>query len=191
MLGDMKKNNISDTDLISLILKDKQYFSIVVDRYSEKLSRYIGRISAVSKEDRDDLLQNIFIKIYLNINSFDPTFSFNAWVYRIARNEVIDSARKQKRSIEKGYLDIDDDFLQFCKQSMDILDVHYKAEDQKIFYQAFNGMPARYKDVLYLRYIEMYSYRDISDILKKTESNVTSMIHRAKKEFKKHYELLL
>lgn len=191
MLGQRTNNSLSDQDLIDKILEDKNNFSIIVERYSGKLSRYINRITSVSPQDCDDILQNIFIKIYINLNSYDTDFSFNAWVYRIAHNEIIDTARKHKRINDKGYMDINDEFLQFCKQSMGILEIHYKSEDEQRFKQSFDAMTPKYKEVLFLRYIEMYSYRDISDILKKTEANVTSMIHRAKKEFKKHYQTLL
>lgn len=187
---DNDKNKISDSDIIDLILRDKNNFSLLMHRYTEKLLRYIKRITNITDQDREDLLQNIFIKIFINLNGFDSALSLNAWIYRIAHNEVIDFSRKQKRKIEKGHIDMDDNFFSLFSNEVGIIDDYNKKEEINRIEKAFSSMKMKYKEILYLKFIEMYSYRDISDILKKPESNVATMIHRAKKDFKKHYDVL-
>lgn len=183
-----EKINITDVELVAKVFQDQRYFAVIIDRYSEKLSRYIRRITSINEQDREDLLQNVFIKIYVNLAAFDQSLSFNAWTYRITHNEVIDFARKQKRIKEKGYIDTDDEILEWQDGGCKILDIIYQAEDQKKINKTFLQVTPKYREILYLRFIENYSYKDISDILQKSEANVTSMIYRARKEFKKHYE---
>ena len=187
MLETPLQQNCSDGELVLKTLEDKKYFTYIVDRYSDKLLRYIRRITNINEQDREDLLQNVFIKIYLNLNDFDESLSFNAWVYRITHNEVVDFSRQQKRKLKQGYRDTDDDFFLIEKDPFGILEEVYRAEDAHVMREVFQVITEKHREILYLRFIEQYSYKDISDILKKTESNVTSLIHRARNEFKKTY----
>jgi len=183
-----QKLHMSDNEIIQKILDDNTNFSILVDRYSDKLSRYIQRMSSVSAQDREDLLQNVFIKVYINLNDFDDSLSFNAWIYRISHNEVIDFVRREKNKQKKGRLDLDDDIFVIIEHSTNFLSDIYRKEDAEKINKIFSEMTPKYREILLLRFIEDYSYRDISDILQKPESNITTMIHRAKKEFRKIYE---
>lgn len=188
MILDDQKLDMTDVEMVEKTLEHKKYFSLIVDAYSEKLSRYVRRITYVSEQDREDILQNVFIKIYINLNNYDDSLSFNAWAYRITHNEVIDFARKENRKKDKGYIDIEDDVFTLIRNSSDFMEDLYQREDAEKIKRVLEKMSSKYREIIYLRFIEQYSYRDISDILQKSESNVTSMIHRAKKEFKTYYE---
>jgi RNA polymerase sigma factor (sigma-70 family) len=97
MTNDIDAQSLSDEDLIILTLENANHFSYIVERYQAKLLFYICRISGVSHEDAEDMLQEIFLKMYSNMNSFTPGLKFSSWVYRIAHNHVISSFRKKKR----------------------------------------------------------------------------------------------
>lgn len=181
---------ISDIDLIKKILDNKNSFGVLVDRFEQKLRRYIGRISNSNQQDIDDLLQDIFIKIFVNLNNFDRSLSLNAWVYRIAHNLVIDNFRKDSRQIKHGKFDFDDEIFNFQKYEGGILEEIYKKESVQYIQKIMNSLSIKNHEILYLRFIEGYSYKEISDILKKPESNITSILYRAKKEFKQKYEEL-
>ena len=86
----------TDVELVGLSLENQQYFELLVDRYEKKLRRYIKRITYVTSEDQEDMLQNIFLKVYINLNGFNTDLSFNSWIYRIAHNEIIDWSRREK-----------------------------------------------------------------------------------------------
>lgn len=58
--------------------------------------RYVGRLTSVSEEDVEDIVQDIFIRCYQNLAAFDSSVSFSSWLYRIAHNMVIDSYRRSK-----------------------------------------------------------------------------------------------
>src|SRR5574343_1795436 len=96
---------LTDSELINLSLKNSEAFGIIVERYNEKLSKYIKRRSHASDQDIEDILQNVFIKVYKNINDYDENLNFSSWIYRITYNELIDWYRKDKT---RSTLSLDD-----------------------------------------------------------------------------------
>ena len=86
----------TDEELVGLVLQNQDDFLYIMERYQEKLSRYIYRISGLVKEDTEDALQEIFLKVYQNLNDFDTSLKFSSWIYRIAHNHIISNHRKVK-----------------------------------------------------------------------------------------------
>lgn len=182
--------NIDDTRLVKMILQNQDFFTLLVGKYEDKIRRYLRRISGQNNQDLEDTLQDVFIKVYINLNEFDSSLSLNAWIYRMAHNLVIDRFRKDKRQKEHGKFDVDDDVFSLLSGDENFLLAVYKRENAEYVHLVMEKIKPSNKEILYLRFIENYSYRDIADILKKTESSVTSILHRAKKEFKQKYEEL-
>jgi len=94
-----------DSELVELSLKKQDYFYCLILRYQEKLLRYIRRISASSKEDAEDILQEVFMSVYKNLNDFDNSLKFSSWIYRIAHNKTVSHWRKQKLG-QRRYLEM-------------------------------------------------------------------------------------
>lgn len=182
---------MTDNELVELSKTSPDYFGILVERYEEKIKRYVLRITYVPKEDREDMLQNIFIKAYININSFNTELSFNSWIYRIAHNEVIDSARKAKTKIKYGHHDSDDEIFDWTADNNHFLKELEIQESKKHIEKIINQLDLKYKEVLYLRYIESYSYEEIGDMLKKPKGTIATLVNRAKKKFKEQYEKII
>lgn len=86
---DAESQHYSDNELVGLSLREPRYFAVLVDRFEAPLARYIGRLGRFSTEDVEDILQNIFLKLYENLNGFDTDLKFSSWAYRIAHNEAI------------------------------------------------------------------------------------------------------
>lgn len=177
----------TDEELVGLILEDQEFFLCLMKRYEGKLKAYINRISNVSREEAEDLLQEVFIKVYKNLNDFDLDLKFSSWIYRIAHNQVISNFRKIKTHPQLIW-DNDGVILKNIKDDFDIrgeIDNNFLAENINTI---LNGVSDKYKEVLILKYLENKDYKEISDILKKPVSTVGTMINRAKKEFKKEAE---
>ncbi len=181
--------NASDEDLVVHTLKNKDFFAYLIERYEAKLASYIKRISGFNKEDVQDILQNVFIKVYTNLNSFDKSLKFSSWIYRITHNEVISLYRKNKN---KNNIDIEDSVLQsIVSDTEDIEKILDTKEQIKNVKEALKDLDIKYKEVLVLRFVEDKSYDEISDILKKPPGTVATLINRAKlklKEKLKDYE---
>jgi RNA polymerase sigma-70 factor (ECF subfamily) len=174
----------SDGEIVALSLKNGDYFAILISRYEKKFFHYISRICNCSREDIEDLLQEIFIKVYRNLNDFDPKLKFSSWAYRIAHNEVISHFRKIKSRPVSVSLDPDlaisdkikDDFAAFFDQNLN---------KGKIL-EILETLDLRHKDILILRFFEEKSYEEISDILRKPPGTVATLLNRAKKQFKEN-----
>ncbi len=178
----------SDAELVRLSLKDQDNFLYLINRYEQKLLRYIRRISNTSLEDAEDLLQEVFIKVYLKLNDFDQDLKFSSWIYRITHNQVISNYRKLKARPQSILLDAEDDFIESIVADLDIereVDLSYL---RKNIFKILSKLETKYRDVLVLKFLEEKNYREVSDILKKPIGTVGTLINKGKKKFKQELE---
>jgi RNA polymerase sigma-70 factor (ECF subfamily) len=178
-------NHLSDEDLVIECKKDQQHFAVLVERYVPKLTRYIRRRSMATSDDIDDLLQNIFIKVYRNINDYNTSLLFSSWIYRITHNEMIDWYRREKRRVTLSLDDEARDIVSKLFSDEDAI-VRFAHQEQKEYIiAALNKLDEKYKDILLLRFFEEKSYEEIADILKIPAGTVAVRINRAKKQLQK------
>ncbi|HBB64599.1 MAG: ECF subfamily RNA polymerase sigma factor, RNA polymerase sigma-70 factor, ECF subfamily [candidate division WS6 bacterium GW2011_GWC1_33_20] len=174
-------DSIPDSQIVEMVLSDVNAYKYIIERYESKLLRYIQRVLYISKEDAEDILQEVFIKAYRNIKGYDKGYSFSSWIYRIAHNEAISFLRKKKITVtntEKAEIfdkiasdeDIERDFLKDLK-GREVRDILSKLE-------------TKYREVLVLRYFEEMGYNEISDVLHISSGTVASLINRGKEKFK-------
>ncbi len=160
-------------------------FAVLINRYEDKLKRYVMRISNISKEDAEDILQDTFIKVYCNLADFDNKMSFSAWVYRIARNETISRYRKNMSRPQGHSIYVDEDILNnITKDGTDIFEHILQSERQDKINEAIEKLDDKYREVIILRYFENKNYIDIADILQIPTGTVSTLIYRAKKKLK-------
>ncbi|MBU4370249.1 sigma-70 family RNA polymerase sigma factor [Patescibacteria group bacterium] len=174
----------TDEEIAILTLEDRNFFLCLIKRYEDKLLRYILRISNFTKEEAEDNLQEVFIKIYTNLNDFDQSLKFSSWVYRITHNQVISHYRKKQSRPKDAVLDVDVDILNQIASDLDInkgVDLEYL---KKNIYNILNSLDVKYREVLVLKFLEDKDYKEISDIIKKPMGTVATLINRAKQKFK-------
>lgn len=180
------ESSMSDEEAVALALREKAFFGHIVLRYEDKLSRYIRRLGIGNEDDRKDVLQNIFIKVYRNLQGFDQSFSFSSWIYRIAHNEAISWYRKSHVRPEGHLVNESDDILALVSSEEDSAEKQFdqgiNAEEVN---RALKEIDGRYRDALILRFFEHQEYEAISDILKIPPGTVGTLIHRGKQELKK------
>lgn len=177
----------TDEELVKMALNNQDSFLYLVERYEKKLLSYIIRISGFSKEDAEDVLQEVFIKVYVNLNSFDDDLKFSSWIYRITHNEVINNYRKKKVR-PQSVMDLDDEFLNNLASDLKTdghIDQRYLKENVA---KVIENLDPKYKEILVLRFWEDKDYSEISDILKKPMGTVATLISRAKKKFQEELE---
>lgn len=176
----------ADEQVIPLIIDDQNLFVIITSRYKLKLFNYIKRSTNIRDEDAEDLLQDIFLKVYLNLNSFNRQMKFSSWIYAIARNMIISHYRKISVRPE-GHADtLDDQLANQLAASFDLAGKQDQKQIQKVVSQALYRLKSKYRDVIILKYIEEKSYQEISDIIRKPLGTVGSMLNRAKDELRKN-----
>lgn len=184
-----EKADLRDKKLVLASLENSDNFKEIISLYQNKLGSYIRRKSTVSKEDIEDLLQDIFIKIYLNLRGFDTNLKFSSWAYRIAHNEIISWYRKKKIRPQINFEDYEEEnLINYFKEDTDI----EKEFDQKIIREhikeAIENLDEKYKDIIVLRFLEEKEYEEISDILQIPLGTVSTLIYRGKKDLQKFLE---
>lgn len=174
-----KEKSYSDADLIELAKISPESFGILMERYQGPLFHYIRRISQLPKEDVDDLLQEVFIKIYQKLNEYDEVLKFSSWAYRIAHNHVIDYFRKTNVRPQMNALE-DYEWEKIISASIHIEKEIMNKDCVEKIRECIQKMPLMYKEILILRFIEEKEYEEIMDILKKPKGTVATLIKRGK-----------
>jgi len=181
-------NDKTDEELVKLSLNwNIEGFKEIINRYEKPLMNYISRLVDTTIEQKEDLLQEIFIKIYKYLNSFDLKLKFSNWIYRITHNYVIDFIRKQERDEKYSFFINEEEKENFWNEiqgDSDIEKEYLLKERNEIIQKILNSLSEIYKEVLILKYFEFKDYKDISDILKIPEGTVATYLNKAKKQFK-------
>lgn len=176
----------TDEAIAVLVCKgNKELYGTLIDRYEAKLTRYVRRFTQ-DKEDVTDLVQTIFIKGYVHLQSFDNTRSFNSWIYRIAHNESVNHLKK-KGGQKVSFIDFDT-FLPhpFAEESSDT--VALDRELKELMDTSLEKISPKYREVLVLYFYEELSYQEMSEVLAIPVSTVGVRIKRAKEALKKIVE---
>ncbi len=177
------KSTLSDEDLVEKTLVDKSFFGDLVDRYESKLTRYIARLGIHDPDDQIDVLQEVFLKTYRNLNGFDPVLKFSSWIYRIAHNEAISWYRKKNVRPEGHLIADSEELLSFMSSKEEPADLTFdKAMKAEVVNQALLQLDHKYREAIILRFFEHKEYEEISDILKIPIGSVGTLLHRGKKQ---------
>jgi len=163
----MKGYEARDEEIAKLVQGgDRSSFRILVERYEPKMIRYARRF-LFGNDDAKDLVQEVFIKAYVNIQGFHVKQRFSPWLYRIAHNEFVNALKKrerEKRNISIFDLDILFPHLAVAKETADG-DLH-RAEIKRMLDRSLDTLSAKYREPLVLYYFEEMDYRAIADVLR-------------------------
>jgi len=148
----------------------------LIRRYQEPLARYIRRRCFSCRPEVEDILQDVFLRVFSHIREFDTGLSFSAWIYRIAHNQMVSRIRKTVvRSIEDS---LDESLIPSTLFRAD--GPHEAAEFAKNLQDIQEKMPPKLRDVFVLRFLEEKDYSEIGDILKENANTVATRIRRAR-----------
>ncbi len=175
--------------MVQLALKNPDDYFYLIEKYEPKLIRYVHRLVNVTPEEAEDLLQDIFIKIYKNLNGFNQKLKFSSWIYRIAHNEILNFAYKKKIVSNLIRTDASDanglSVIDEVPGTDDAASDFESKQSREKMQIAIMELPLKYREILVLRFFEEKTYDEISDILRKPEGTIATLISRAKKKFAK------
>jgi RNA polymerase sigma-70 factor (ECF subfamily) len=175
----MADGPLSDYDLITLCLtQDKEYFAELVRRYKNLVYSVILRMIA-DHEEANDLAQEVFIKLYKNLDKYYPDYKFSTWAIRITTNHVIDYRRK-KRQETVQLEDAENEVYTGDSPEAALL----KQEDAAELNRVVNNLPDMYKIPIVLYHQQGLSYQEISDVIEEPLSKVKNRIFRGRKLLK-------
>lgn len=166
---------------------DHDSFGVLVERYEAKLLRY-GRKFLSNPQDIEDIVQDVFMNAYQNIQSFDTAQRFSPWIYRIAHNAYVNGLKKHSRN---PFVLVDfDTFISHPVYDDPAPREREAAEVKILIDKGLDRIAAKYREVLILYYLEELSYKEIADILEVPTSTVGIRIKRGKEALKKMYHHL-
>ena len=173
----------SDEEIAKLVQTgDKAAFGELVDRYEAKLARYARKFLA-NRDDVNDLVQEVFIKAYCNIQSFDASRRFSPWIYRIAHNEFVNALKKLRRNA-LSFIDFDLFFPRLAAKETADFEAN-KNDLRQTLDQYLNRLDAKYREPLVLYYFQDLSYKEIADILHIPAATVGVRLQRGKAMLRK------
>jgi RNA polymerase sigma-70 factor (ECF subfamily) len=178
--------DLKDEEVVVMVQNgNANMFGEVMKRYEVKMRRYATRFFR-EKEEITDLVQDVFIKVYTNIQSFDQSQRFSPWIYRIAHNEFVNKIAW--KSI-RHYVPIDtEDFIPQFAATENVMREAIKTDEKSIMEKYLGELDYKYKTPIIMFYYEDLSYDEISEIMQIPPNTVGVRIKRGKDRLKEIIE---
>jgi RNA polymerase sigma-70 factor (ECF subfamily) len=183
----------SDQDLIAAILAGNEAaFADLVDRYKDRLYRLLGRYCRDPVEC-EDLLQEVFLKVFRKLDTFQHESAFYTWVYRIAVNAATDhvsraSYRRLRLVEDDAVFDGHGAVGAEAREQQSPVAPLMQSEMAAITRRIVDELPEKYRTVLVLREFEDLSYTEIAEVLQCNLGTVESRLFRARQRFRQILE---
>lgn len=166
---------------------DERAFNELVRRYQQRLLRFVNRMIG-DWERSEDLVQEVFVRVFRSIQGFDQSRKFSTWVYTIARNVARTELRKRSKSREVLFqtLSGDDDSgppLEWTDPSSGPDELYRKRHLRATVEEAVEMLPERYRTIFVLRELEDRTYEEIAEITNLRLGTVKSRLNRARQHF--------
>jgi len=154
-----------------------QAFTQIVKKYQERLYWHIRRM-VVSHEDTNDVLQNVFIKVWRNLEEFREASQLYTWLYRIATNETLTWLDQQKRRSSVSFEDVTSLLEEklVAEKGFDAAKLEWRLQ------QAIQSLPEKQRIVFNLRYYDEMPYEEMSRVLETTAGALKASYHHAVKK---------
>ena len=180
---------MEDGDVVAAFLAgEERAFQEIVDRYQTRLLNFVYRTIG-DREKAEDLVQEVFIRVYRHLHRFDPSKKFSTWIYTIASNLAKNELRNRSRNplvlfqtIKKNWQD-EDRPLQFEDASSRPDDLFRKRHLRALVEASVAQLPEHHRQVFVLRELEGKSYEEIAEITSCNLGTVKSRLNRARSSF--------
>jgi RNA polymerase sigma-70 factor (ECF subfamily) len=180
---------MEDGDVVAAFLAgEERAFQEIVDRYQTRLLNFVYRTIG-DREKAEDLVQEVFIRVYRHLHRFDASKKFSTWIYTIASNLAKNELRNRSRNplvlfqtIKKNWQD-EERPLQFEDSSSRPDDLFRKRHLRALVEEATAQLPEHHRQVFVLRELEGKSYEEIAEITSTNLGTVKSRLNRARSSF--------
>lgn len=179
---------MDDRALVERIVSgERDLFTDLVARYEKRILNYVYRIIH-RYEDAHDLTQEIFIKVFMALDRYDPKYQFSTWIFRIAQNSAIDTLRK--RSLPEVSLTRsgpDDEDGKEREVEDDGISPYRELKNKELsaaIDDAIGNLPVDYRELIQLRHFGELSYEEIADLKEMPLGTVKNKLFRARNMLK-------
>ncbi|GGE07042.1 RNA polymerase sigma factor [Psychroflexus salis] len=168
---------MQDEELVQLLqnpAKKNEAFAILVKEYKIRLYWHIRNFVKIH-EDADDVLQNVFIKVFKNIDKFKGESKLYSWMYRIASNESITFLNKKAKKLKISNEEIQDYIINNLES-----DVYFEGDEIQLKLQkAIATLPEKQRITFNMKYFQEMKYREMAEILNTSIGALKSNYHHA------------
>ncbi len=175
---------LDDKELLSQFRNEatkEAAFTRIIKKYQEKLYWHIRRM-VVEHEDANDVLQNMFIKVWKSLENFREDSQLYTWLYRIATNESLTFLQQQKKRSAISLSEDDNPLSNRIKA-----DEHFDANKIEWKLQlAIQKLPEKQRAVFNLRYYDEMPYEEMSRVLETSEGALKASYHHAVKKIEEY-----
>jgi RNA polymerase sigma-70 factor (ECF subfamily) len=163
---------------------DSVAFGVLYDRHLPAIYRFILLKVGGAKGEAEDLTHEVFLNAWRNVGHYEfKGFPFTSWLYRIARNAVIDHYRTAKKNINLDA--VPEEVFAERSDVGERLDASFAAAEIRVHLAKLEPV---YQDVLIMKFVEELTNREIAAALQKSEGAIRVIQHRALKQLKKSIE---
>lgn len=160
---------------------ETEHFAHLLERYSQPVFSLINRI-VESREDAEELTQDVFMKVFRSLDSFQRNSSFSTWLYRIAYNTAISALRKKKPE----WITLEESIVGDSDEGEDEYGIGNVNEEQiHCLEEALQQLPFEERTLILLFYMQEKSIEEIAVIADLSVSNVKTKLHRIRKKLYK------
>jgi RNA polymerase sigma-70 factor (ECF subfamily) len=171
---------VEDEEILSKFREDttrNEAFNLLLKKYQQKIYWHIRRM-VINHDDADDLVQDVFIKIWKNLPGFRNDAQLYTWMYRIATNECITFLNKKK---QKNNVPLDDVDYELA-DTLSSADQFSGDQIQKKLQQAILTLPDKQRLVFNMKYFDDMKYEEMSDVLGTSVGALKASFHLAVKK---------
>jgi RNA polymerase sigma factor (sigma-70 family) len=172
--------SVSDTEILAKFQDERtrnEAFNLLLKKYQQKIYWHVRRM-VIDHDDADDLVQDVFIKIWKNLPGFRSDAQLYTWMYRIATNECITFLNKKK---QKNNIPLDDVSYELAESMADSTYLSGDKVQQKL-QQALLTLPDKQRLVFNMKYYDDLKYEEISEILGTSVGALKASFHLAVKK---------
>lgn len=169
---------------------DEDAFAELVSRYHAKVSRTVHRTLG-NRNETEDAVQEVFLRAFLSLRKFKPTYAFGPWIFRIATNYCIDQLRRRKVRRYELWSDLggqeEKHLMRNLSRNGDFESAFLKEPEQyeKVAQALIDDLKPEYKIAFVLRELEEMSYSEMARILQITQLAVRVRVSRARAEIRR------
>ncbi|MBD3169906.1 MAG: sigma-70 family RNA polymerase sigma factor [candidate division Zixibacteria bacterium] len=180
----MYETAVNEKDLVENILGgNKESFRVFIEQYQKLVSHVVFRMIS-GDADREDICQDVFVKVYLNLKNFRYDSKLSTWVAKIAYNTALNYLDKKKLPLYGDFSDEERKVEEAIAENTTPEDYAGEREISRKVVEEIDAMPVIYGTILSLYHLEEMSYREIGDIMKLPDGTVKSYLYRARRMLK-------
>ena len=170
-------DKLTEIEIIESVIKGNEAdYELLINLHKNKTFTLLKRILK-NEQDAEEVLQDVFLKVYYKLSTFKGESKFSTWLYKIAYNTALTKLASKKRKIEIEMSSIEKHF-----DLKELDNKHYSETNsaESYLFKILEEMPIRYAVIINLFYIDNLSVKEISEVINTSIVNVKVMLHRAR-----------